>query len=139
MTGSPNTFAELRAADCYPVALYGRSKAGKPCVALLHAGRVGLEEGVVSWGVEAFSKALYVLPSGMMVVVGPGVCKDCYEGNGLRLQIRRQAREAGVGGNIVFANNCTCHGVRPRLPSSVREKKSGKNPERYMTLVGLLP
>lgn len=58
-------------ADCLPIALARRS--GSPGLALLHAGRTGLLEGVVEAGVAALG--------GMDVAaaVGPGIGPCCYE------------------------------------------------------------
>jgi YfiH family protein len=58
-------------ADCLPVALARRN--GRPALALLHAGRTGLLEGIVESGVAALGgKAL-------AAAVGPGIGPCCYE------------------------------------------------------------
>jgi purine-nucleoside/S-methyl-5'-thioadenosine phosphorylase / adenosine deaminase len=57
-------------ADCLPLAL-ARGK-GRPGLALLHAGRLGLLEGIVEAGVAALGGRL-------TAVVGPGIGPCCYE------------------------------------------------------------
>ena len=57
-------------ADCLPIAL-ARTNA-RPALALLHAGRLGLLEGVVEAGVTALGGPL-------AGVVGPGIGPCCYE------------------------------------------------------------
>jgi YfiH family protein len=58
-------------ADCLPIALARQS--GEPALALLHAGRTGLLEGIVEAGVAALGgKAL-------AAAVGPGIGPCCYE------------------------------------------------------------
>ncbi len=57
-------------ADCLPVALARRN--GEPALALLHAGRLGLLEGILQAGVAA-------LGGHVAAVVGPGIGPCCYE------------------------------------------------------------
>jgi YfiH family protein len=57
-------------ADCLPVAL-ARSN-GQPALAVLHAGRLGLLEGIVEAGVAA-------LGGPAVAVIGPGIGPCCYE------------------------------------------------------------
>jgi purine-nucleoside/S-methyl-5'-thioadenosine phosphorylase / adenosine deaminase len=57
-------------ADCLPVALARGN--GRPGLALLHAGRLGLLEGIVEAGVAALGGKL-------TAVVGPGIGPCCYE------------------------------------------------------------
>jgi len=57
-------------ADCLPLALARRN--GSPALALLHAGRLGLLEGIVEAGVAALGGRL-------TAVVGPGIGPCCYE------------------------------------------------------------
>jgi copper oxidase (laccase) domain-containing protein len=58
-------------AACLPVALARRS--GEPALAVLHAGRLGLLEGVVEAGVAALGRA------DLAAAVGPGIGPCCYE------------------------------------------------------------
>jgi copper oxidase (laccase) domain-containing protein len=57
-------------ADCLPIALARVN--GKPGLALLHAGRLGLLEGIVQAGVAE-------LGGPVAAVVGPGIGPCCYE------------------------------------------------------------
>jgi YfiH family protein len=57
-------------ADCLPIALARTN--GRPGLALLHAGRLGLLEGIVEAGVAALGGRL-------AAVVGPGIGPCCYE------------------------------------------------------------
>jgi polyphenol oxidase len=58
-------------ADCLPVALARRN--GSPALALLHAGRVGLLDGIVEAGVAALGGR------GLAAAIGPGIGPCCYE------------------------------------------------------------
>jgi YfiH family protein len=57
-------------ADCLPVALARQN--GRPALALLHAGRLGLLEGILETGVAA-------LGGKVAAAVGPGIGPCCYE------------------------------------------------------------
>jgi purine-nucleoside/S-methyl-5'-thioadenosine phosphorylase / adenosine deaminase len=57
-------------ADCLPIALARTN--GRPGLALLHAGRLGLLEGILEAGVAALGGRL-------AAVVGPGIGPCCYE------------------------------------------------------------
>jgi YfiH family protein len=57
-------------ADCLPIVL-ARTK-GQPGLALLHAGRIGLLEGIAAAGVAA-------LGGSTSAVIGPGIGPCCYE------------------------------------------------------------
>jgi YfiH family protein len=60
-------------ADCLPIALARVN--GKPGLALLHAGRLGLLEGILQAGVAA-------LGGPIAAIVGPGIGPCCYEVGG---------------------------------------------------------
>ncbi len=57
-------------ADCLPIALVRVE--GAPCVAVLHAGRIGLLEGIVEAGVRAVGGRV-------AAAIGPGIGPCCYE------------------------------------------------------------
>lgn len=58
-------------ADCLPVALARQN--GSPALALLHAGRLGLLDGILEAGVAALG------PKRLAAAVGPGIGPCCYE------------------------------------------------------------
>jgi hypothetical protein len=74
-------------ADCLPIALARRN--GRPGLALLHAGRLGVLEGILEAGVAALGGSL-------AAIIGPGIGPCCYE---VGIEIRdayRQRFGAGV-------------------------------------------
>jgi purine-nucleoside/S-methyl-5'-thioadenosine phosphorylase / adenosine deaminase len=79
-------------ADCLPIALARTS--GEPALALLHAGRLGLLEGIVAAGVAA-------LGGRVAAVVGPGIGPCCYE---VGPEIREDYR-ARFGAAVVRGSN----------------------------------
>jgi YfiH family protein len=74
-------------ADCLPIALARTN--GRPGLALLHAGRLGLLEGVVAAGVAALGGPL-------AAIVGPGIGPCCYEVGDDILAAYRSRFGAGV-------------------------------------------
>ena len=70
-TDEPGTPMLKLTADCLPIAL-ARRNGEKPALALLHAGRLGLLEGIVDAGVAAVGGKL-------AAAIGPGIGPCCYE------------------------------------------------------------
>lgn len=63
-------------ADCVPVVLAGRTAGGEPVVAVAHAGRPGVEQGVV----PAVVAQMVAAGAGNVAArLGPSVCGRCYE------------------------------------------------------------
>jgi copper oxidase (laccase) domain-containing protein len=58
-------------ADCLPVALARHS--GRPALALLHVGRLGLLEGILEAGIETLGGTR------IAAAIGPGIGPCCYE------------------------------------------------------------
>jgi len=81
-------------ADCLPVALARRE--GQPALALLHAGRLGLLEGILEAGVAALGDG------GLAAAVGPGIGPCCYEvGGEIAAAYRSRFGAAAVRGRNV--------------------------------------
>jgi YfiH family protein len=70
-TDEPNLPLLVLAADCLPIVLT-RSR-GRRTVAVLHAGRTGLLDGVVEAGLSALG------PVGLQAQIGPGIGVCCYD------------------------------------------------------------
>jgi YfiH family protein len=75
VTRAPGLALVVLVADCVPVLLAARDSG---VVAVAHAGRRGVESGVVAATVEAM-EALGARPEHVVAVVGPAVCGGCYE------------------------------------------------------------
>lgn len=63
-------------ADCVPVVLVGSTVVGEPVLAVAHAGRPGVEQGVIAAVVAQMRR------SGAVAIeswLGPSVCGSCYE------------------------------------------------------------
>ena len=79
-------------ADCLPVALARTN--GRPALAVLHAGRLGLLEGIIAAGVA-------VLDGPVVGAIGPGIGPCCYEvGDEIRAAFR-----ARFGAGVIRGRN----------------------------------
>lgn len=78
VTTTPGLVLAVLVADCVPVLLRGADEAGRPVVAAAHAGRRGLQLGVLEAVVSRMS-ALGVQPKAIAAELGPSVCGKCYE------------------------------------------------------------
>ncbi|MEO8222139.1 MAG: MFS transporter, partial [Specibacter sp.] len=63
-------------ADCVPVVLVGENSGGAPVLAVAHAGRPGVERGVVAAVVARMRDAG---AKGIEAWLGPSICGQCYE------------------------------------------------------------
>jgi YfiH family protein len=90
-------------ADCLPVALARQN--GKPGLALLHAGRLGLLEGILEAGVAALGVRR------LAAAVGPGIGPCCYEVG----EEIADAYRARFGGEALRGRNLDLWTVAERL------------------------
>lgn len=76
--GEQSTSAGLAVmvADCVPVVLAGETIDGEPVLAVAHAGRPGVEKGVIAAVVARMQAAG---ARNITAVLGPSVCGHCYE------------------------------------------------------------
>ncbi|MDJ0313243.1 polyphenol oxidase family protein [Arthrobacter sp. H35-D1] len=63
-------------ADCVPVVLLGETQSGEAILAVAHAGRPGVEKGVIAAVAEQMRRSGAV---SIEAWLGPGVCGRCYE------------------------------------------------------------
>jgi YfiH family protein len=63
-------------ADCYPILVFDPRR---PAVAAAHLGWRGALAGVAGETIRAMSGAYGTAPSEVSVLIGPGICKACYE------------------------------------------------------------
>ncbi len=114
-------------ADCLPVLLWAKDHGA---VAAVHAGRVGLYDGIIASAMEAMSREVGAAPSDCRVVIGPSIGPCCYEvsveladafrarfgadiASGRQLDLwsaaERALHETGVpAASIHVARACTC-------------------------------
>jgi YfiH family protein len=69
-------FLSIVVADCLPVYLWDL-KAG--CIGLIHAGWRGSAAQIVKNGVEMLQHRYGANPADISVLMGPGICAECYE------------------------------------------------------------
>lgn len=80
VTTDPDVAVCVQVADCVPVALAVDDRhAGGRGVGAVHAGRAGVQAGVVGSAVAALTEAARVRPSDLAALVGPAIGGCCYE------------------------------------------------------------
>lgn len=87
LTSLEQTPLLLQYADCVPVVLTGvaenpsfrQSESGRPWVAVLHAGRQGLVEGVIENGIRLARETCGTEPVDVTAAIGPAIGSCCYE------------------------------------------------------------
>ena len=75
VTQKPGCLIGVLVADCYPVLASDRS--GR-FVAAIHAGRLGIQNGIVQNTISAMCRLAGIDASEILVGVGPGICKNHY-------------------------------------------------------------
>ncbi len=63
-------------ADCFPLLFFDKDRG---VVAAAHAGWRGLLQGVAAETIRALNTTYGSRPADMQVLIGPGICKACYE------------------------------------------------------------
>ncbi|PYH00866.1 copper oxidase [Arthrobacter stackebrandtii] len=63
-------------ADCVPVVLVGTGSGGEPLLGVAHAGRPGVEAGVID---SVVSQLQHAGAAGIEAWLGPSICGSCYE------------------------------------------------------------
>ncbi len=73
LTGKP---VGVMTADCLPVVLYDPKN---HAVGVVHAGRLGTQQGILSACVKAMKEAFGTRPESLSMGMGPGIGPCCYE------------------------------------------------------------
>ena len=76
VTDSPDVSLFATFADCYPLVIFDPDL---HALALGHAGWRGTKGGMAGQLVAALAREYGSDPAGMLAVVGPGICGECYE------------------------------------------------------------
>lgn len=118
----------IMVADCNPILLFNRKR---QVLIMLHAGRVGIERGIVLEGLRVFKEQYQSCIKNIFVYVGPSIRVCCYEvgeevfrdesllkgkvikGNKIYLDLlavlKEQFQQEGVQDkNITISPHCTC-------------------------------
>ncbi|MGB3977114.1 MAG: peptidoglycan editing factor PgeF [bacterium] len=75
VTQQPGCLLGVLVADCYPVLASDRSG---HIVAAIHAGRLGIQNGILQNTISAMCRQARINASDILVGVGPGICRDHY-------------------------------------------------------------
>lgn len=72
----PGILGMVMVADCNPILLFDHQK---KILILLHAGRMGLQNGILKHAIEIFQKEFQSHLKNLFVYVGPSIRQCCYE------------------------------------------------------------
>jgi len=92
ITGLPGIALGVFSADCVPVFI---SSGDEKTIGILHAGRRGTADGILSKALGLFASEWGVLPKDTVIHLGPHIRKCCYEAD-LSRELNGQARGRGV-------------------------------------------
>lgn len=131
ITTDPGVAVCVQVADCVPVALAvdgPHDEGGGRGVGAVHAGRAGVQAGVVGAAVAALAEATGVRPGDLAALVGPAIGGCCYE---------VPAELAVEVGTVVPAARATSQWGTPALdlPAAVRSQLRAAGVDR-VTAVG---
>lgn len=76
VSGCPGTLLTIRTADCLPILMVEEERR---VAAAVHAGWRGTASGVVARAVEVLCRQFAGEPQRLLVAIGPGIGKCCYE------------------------------------------------------------
>lgn len=139
ITQERNIILSLAPADCYPIVMTDKQKR---FIALLHAGRNGVELEIVPKTIKFVQEKFGVAANEIIVGIGPGIKKCCYSHN-LIYSLFCELQECKVPiSSITAALVCTCCEKDEKenflFFSHQRSKTEGQGQEgRFLTLVAL--
>ncbi|HVF69218.1 MAG TPA: polyphenol oxidase family protein [Xanthomonadales bacterium] len=122
-------------ADCLPILFFDYEK---KIIGVGHGGRKGLLAGIIKNVVEKFKKDYNSDPANIIVGIGPGIEKKCYEVDGQLMDLRKMAHEMlleeGVRvENIEDLDMCTkCN------KDLFYSYRGGDNLQRFVTVISLI-
>lgn len=110
ITTLSNAFIVIFTADCIPLFVYDEEEM---VFGLVHAGRKGIELGIIDNLIEILAKNSQNIAK-FKFVIGPHICPKCYIVDGkeysLTDKIINQLLKLGVNkGNVTSSPFCTCH------------------------------
>ena len=104
ITSCRDIILTMASADCYPVVI--TDKKGS-FVSLLHVGRMGVENRIVSNAISIIVRRFKIHPKDILLVIGPGIKKCCYNLD-IVMMIKRQTTSYYVPSrNIHALDICT--------------------------------
>ncbi|MCX6745630.1 MAG: polyphenol oxidase family protein [Candidatus Parcubacteria bacterium] len=106
-----NTCLAILPADCAAIMIFDPKTKS---YAIIHAGKEGVEAGIIFKGLTVFRNWAHFNPEKLLCYIGPNICPKCYRiGNknfNLAAEIKYQLKQVLVlEKNITISKFCTCH------------------------------
>lgn len=93
ITAAKNTPLTVLTADCLPIVFYDPKK---QIIGIVHGGRKGLYAGIIENTIDKLKSEFNSDPKNIIVGIGPGIEKKCYEVDSEFIDIRKIAHNALV-------------------------------------------
>ena len=108
---APHTFLGILPADCAAVMIFDPKSETS---AIIHAGKEGVEAGIIFKSLIMFQKWVKVNPEKLLCYIGPNICPKCYKPDNksfdLAKEIKYQLKLVCVQEkHIAISKFCTCH------------------------------
>lgn len=104
ITNQPNVILAVLTADCLPVLLIDEKQ---KAIAAIHAGRNGTMVSIVEKAIEKMGSLFGTAPKNLLVGIGPGIKKCCYEVDILENNIQQIKDKGVLKKNIYIVDQCT--------------------------------
>lgn len=132
ITNKAGIFLVVKVADCIPISFYDEKH---KAIGLVHAGRKGLEKGIIKATVTKMKKDFHTDPKDLTVKLGPSIGPCCYKKD-IWQEAQNQLTENGIlKENIENPNICT---YESKEYFSHRQIEDSKDKEaRFVTILGL--
>jgi copper oxidase (laccase) domain-containing protein len=125
----------IAAADCLPVLLYDPVN---KVVGVAHAGRRGLDAGIIKNILEKFENDFNTDPKNVIVGVGPGIEKNCYEVDAEFLDLRKIANDQLLGNGVVKENIENLDICTKCNMDEFYSYRGGDKFDRFMSVISLI-
>ena len=135
ITNKKNIALCILTADCLPIIFFDPQK---KVIGALHAGRKGIIKGIIENIIEKFIAVYHSDTKDIIVGIGPGIEKKCYEVDGKLMDIRNMAHELLVGNGILkdhIEDMEICTRCNPKNYYSYR---GGDNFQRFSSVISMI-
>tara|TARA_B100000315_G_scaffold122793_1_gene112739 strand:- start:29612 stop:30292 length:681 start_codon:yes stop_codon:yes gene_type:complete len=104
LTNQPNVILAVLTADCLPILLIDKKQ---KAIAAIHAGRKGTMLSIVEKAIDQMGILFGTMPEDLIVGIGPGIRKCCYEVDILEHNLRQIMYKGVLKENIFSLDQCT--------------------------------
>lgn len=134
ITNKKNIPLCVATADCLPILFFD---AKKEAIGVVHGGRRGLEAGIVENIVKEFVRQFGSNPKDIIVGIGPGIEKNCYEIDGYFLDIYKKAVDSLLSSGVL-ATNIESLDICTKDSQDFYSYRKGDDTNRFVSVISLV-